>query len=512
MIKNDNANIQIVQQQKIINREITLAKERYDIVAKATSDTVWDWKFKDNFFTWNNGIKTMFGYDKEDVVETSNWWFERIHPEDSIRVSVKLYSFKEQKSEKWQDEYRFKCKDGSYKYVLDRGFLVLSRKGSPVRMIGAMQDITNKKLEEERLKLLETVVINTLDSVLIMNAEEKGESPKIIYANDAFCKMTHYSLQEVIHQSIEPYFDTESCPEIIENIHQKIALKKEFEIETVGLTKHQQKFWLQFSMVPVVNLEKEITHWISIQRDITNYKNQEKEKEQLITELTQNNKDLRQFSYITSHNLRAPISNLIGLLQYVKDIKIEDEEMKSIIDGFSTSTMMLNETIDDLNKVVIIRDNPSIFKESLSLTNVLHTVKSQIEYYINHSDVIINENISKNDQVFANKAYLESIILNLLSNSLKFKKDEGLVQIQISLQDTPDYTELIIEDNGIGIDLEKFKNKIFGLYQKFHDYPGSKGLGLYLVKSQIESMGGTIEVESTVNEGTKFIIKFKKDI
>ncbi len=512
IVKNNKVNIQVVQQQKKVNQEIRQAKERYDIVAKATSDTVWDWKFKDNIFTWNKGIQTMFGYKKADVQNTSKWWFERIHPEDSIRMSVKLYSFIEQKTQKWQDEYRFKCKDGTYKYVLDRGFLVINDNGTPTRMIGAMQDITNKKIEEERLKLLETVVINTVDAVLIMSSELKeNNTPEIIFANQAFCKMSGYSIEQTIGNPLEKFLDWSYSEANNETILRKIKHKQEFEIETIGITQDNQKYWLKFSMVPVLNSEKEITHWISIQRDISQQKNQEKEKEQLIVELTQNNKDLRQFSYITSHNLRAPLSNLIGLLQIIKNKNIEDEELKAIIEGFSKSTLMLNETIVDLGKVVIIRDNPSIIKENLSLSKILDSVKDQIEYFVNKEDVKIEVNFQNTDNIFANKAYLESIMLNLLSNSLKYKKASEVVNINIALKDHDNYTELIFEDNGIGIDLNKFKDKIFGLYQRFHDYPDSKGLGLYLVKSQIESMGGTIAVKSEVNQGTRFTIKFKKN-
>ncbi len=117
----------------------------------------------DNSFMWNKGIQGIFGYKIEEIGKNLDWWFDKIHPEDSIKMSVNLYSFLEQKTENWQDEYRFKCADGSYKYVLDRGFLVKDYDGKPIRMIGAMQDITKQKEEEQRLKLLETVITQTKD-------------------------------------------------------------------------------------------------------------------------------------------------------------------------------------------------------------------------------------------------------------------------------------------------------------------------------------------------------------
>lgn len=511
IIKTNKGTFYRIEKQNLINSETQEAKERYDIVAKATSDTVWDWKITDNEFSWNKGIQNVYGYEKEDIENTSKWWFDRIHPEDSIRMSVKLYSFLEQKTQKWQDEYRFKCKDGSYRYVLDRGFLVIDENGTPTRMIGAMQDITKKKEEEERLKLLETVITNAKDAVVIMDSNiSEFEIPKILFTNQAFTQMSGFEARDTINKPLNAFINIESDSKEFKKFTASLKARQECEIETISHKKNKEEYWVRFSMVPVFNTEKEHTHWISIQRDVTEQKKQEKEKEQLINELTQNNKDLRQFSYITSHNLRAPLSNLIGLLKLTEEIHIPNEEFKQIIDGFSKSTYMLNETISDLGKVVIIRDNPSIEKQDISLEESFSNVIEQINILVDSNNPKIIINNEKNLSIYSNKAYFESILLNLLTNSIKYKSIEREPTITISVFDHANFTELVFEDNGIGIDLRKYSNKLFGLYQRFHNYPESKGLGLYLVKSQIESMGGEIKVESEVNKGTKFIIKFKK--
>ena len=185
--KNDNRNIATFEKIKNSNTEIKESNEKYDIVAKATSDTIWDWKIQDDNFSWNKGIENVFGYKLGEVGNNSTWWFNKIHPEDSIKMSIKLYSFIEQKTEKWQDQYRFKCSDNSYKYVLDRGFLLKDENGKAIRMIGAIQDITKQKEEEQRLKLLETVIIQSKDSIIITEADSiDAKIPNIIYVNPAF--------------------------------------------------------------------------------------------------------------------------------------------------------------------------------------------------------------------------------------------------------------------------------------------------------------------------------------
>ncbi len=508
--QNEIRNKSVFEKLQRTNIEIKESNERYDIVAKATSDTIWDWKMEDDSFIWNKGIQGVFGYKKGDIGSTSKWWFDRIHPEDSLKMSVKLYSFLEQKTEKWQDEYRFQCADGSYKYVFDRGFLVKDASGKPIRMIGAIQDVTKQKEEEQRLRLLETVITQSKDAVMITDIDtSKSAIPNIIFVNSAFTDMTGYPADEVIGKSLEIFFGKKS--DILEFDKLKTAIQeyKECFIETISYKKNGEEFWVNFSMIPVTDKEGEHSHWISIQRDVTEEKEREKEREQLIRELTQNNKDLKQFSYITSHNLRAPLSNLTGLLNLIEDISIEDPELKEIINGFSKSTHLLNETINDLVKVIIIKDNPSIQKEKVLIKDVFENVFNQLSFLISVHKPILKIDLEDVTILDINKSYLESIFLNLLTNAIKYREPSRQLRVNIATKVVNENLIITFKDNGIGIDLEKNSDKIFGLYQRFHNYPDSKGLGLYLVKSQVESMGGTISVASTVGKGTTFTIVFK---
>lgn len=508
--KNETKNKTIFERLENTNSEIKESNEKYDIVAKATSDTIWDWKIQEDKLNWSKGIKAVFGYEEDQVGDNSSWWFGNIHPEDSIKMSIKLYSFIEQKTEKWQDEYRFKCADNTYKYVLDRGFLLKDENGKAIRMIGALQDITKQKEEELRLKLLETVILQTKESIVITEANFNNSLlPKVIYTNPAFTNMTGYEPDEVINNSLSLLKGPKTEISVLKRIFEIIKNKEEGLLEIRCYKKDKTEFWLRFTMIPIYNSENELSHWVSIQRDVTEEKNQEKEKEQLIKELTQNNKDLKQFSYITSHNLRAPMSNLTGLLNLIEDITIEDSELDEIINGFSKSTHLLNETIEDLTKVMIIKDNTSIQKENISLKEVFENVFNQLTNQIEIHKPILKLNLEKVSVLNTNKAYMESILLNLLTNSLKYKSNDRVLRITITAQQIGNSVELNFKDNGIGIDLVKNKDKIFGLYQRFHDYPDSKGLGLYLVKSQVEAMKGSISIESQVNKGTTITLTFK---
>lgn len=502
------SNSNLIQQ----NLELQKSLERYDIAAKATNDTIRDWNIQTNEIGWNNGIVNVFGYAEKDQENNLDWWFSKIHPEDSLKMSVKLYSFIEQKTEKWQDYYRFLCADGSYKYVFDRGFIVFDENKNVVRMIAAIQDVSRQKAEEERLKLLETVITQTKDTIIIseIDLNEDGYL-KTIYVNPAFKVMTGYESYEILGKTPFIMFSEQFVKTNSEEITSLIKKKEEFIFQGINHKKNNDEYWVTISMLPIKNSDDEVTHWISIKRDITLEKNREIEREQLIKELTQNNSDLKQFSYITSHNLRAPLSNLSGLLNLIEDIEIQDEELVEIIDGFSKSTFLLNETINDLVKILVIKDNISIELEKIDIALLIENVKHLLSFKINTSKATFNLDVEKAPTILFNKTYFESILQNLITNSIKYCSPEVNPKIHISTYTEDNNTILIFKDNGIGIDLEKNKDKVFGLYQRFHDHSDSKGLGLYLVKSQIESMGGNISIESKVGEGTTFKLTFKNN-
>ena len=264
--KNDERNRATFEKLKKTNTEIKESNEKYNIVAKATSDTIWDWKIQDNSISWNKGIESVFGYSAEEVGKNSDWWFDKIHPEDSIKMSVKLYSFIEQKTENWQDQYRFRCADNTYKYVLDRGFLLKDDNGKAIRMIGAIQDITKQKEEEQRLKLLETVITQSKDSIIITEPDSENLTiPKIIYANPAFTNMSGYESDEILGKTPAIFKGINSDEQEYSKLINAIKEKKECLIEIISYKKSNEEYWVRFSMIPIYNSENKVSHWISIQ-------------------------------------------------------------------------------------------------------------------------------------------------------------------------------------------------------------------------------------------------------
>ena len=460
---------------------------------------------------WSKGIKNTYGYDyhKTDLSEP-DWWYSKIHPDDLYHIKLSIASCLTNKKSRWEYEYQFLCADGTYKYIYDRGFLVTDDNGIPIRMIGAMQDITAQKKEELHLKLLESVITNATDSVVITEPDAETGDQIMIFVNDPFTKMTGYSMEELIGKSPRMFQGPKSNKKELNKIRKAIINYQKYQTEIINYNKNGEEYWVNMSISPVINELGKPTHFIAIEKDFTERKLREIEREQIIAELSQNNKDLKQFSYVTSHNLRAPIANLLGLTTLIDQYKIPNKSLKQIIDGIKQSAIMFDDTIRDLTKVLIIKDQINIVKEKVSLTEMVNKVLSQLSITVDNNEVKVNYNFDLATFVSFNSAYLESIFQNLFTNAIKYKSPKRKLKINISSSNSIDFVTLKFNDNGIGIDTELHKEKLFKLYQRFHDNPDGKGLGLYLIKSQIEALAGTIDIESIVDGGTTFIIKFKK--
>ena len=245
-------------------------------------------------------------------------------------------------------------------------------------------------------------------------------------------------------------------------------------------------------------------------RDVTETKRLNEEQKSLTEELVKNNLDLQQFSFITSHNLRAPVANLMSLLSLYDKVNVEEPFNKILIEKFEESTLQLNSTLNDLLEVLVLKSNTNIQIEPLSLTAIAKQVKMNIENLLIEQEGALDLNFTEIDEIHFNRLHLESVFLNLISNAIKYRSKERKLFIKITSKQEGKYVVIEFKDNGMGIDLERYKDRIFGMYQRFHAGKEGKGLGLYMIKAQVLAMGGKIEVESELGKGSIFKIYLKK--
>lgn len=333
--------------------QLKSANERYDIVAKATSDTIWDLDIVHDRMQYNNGINSMFGYSKLEVDHIGDWWKEKLHPEDLPNVTAALAEMSEKGQTHLHIEYRFRCADGSYKYIYDRGFLINNERGKPIRMIGAMQDINKQKIEENRLKLLESVITNTNDAVIITDIGDENNDVKIIYVNNAYEKMTGYSSEEVLGKNPRILQGPDSDRNVLKQLKNSIGKFEPCEIEIINYKKNGEAFWTDISLAPVSDSKGNYRHWIGIKRDIT-------EKRKQLFEIEEQNRKLKEIAWTQSHLVRAPLARIMGLVNLFNTNAIEEHETKEYLNYILTSANELDVVIKSIVLKTISESNKKI--------------------------------------------------------------------------------------------------------------------------------------------------------
>lgn len=244
---------------------------------------------------------------------------------------------------------------------------------------------------------------------------------------------------------------------------------------------------------------------IGTHTDITKQKEAESNAVKALNIATQQNSKLKNFAHIVTHNLKQHAGNFESLLSFYDETE-EQEEKEELVSHLKTLSNSLTKTITNLNEIVSVQANKDKNTQEIFIAKEIDTILTTLNFVIDKNEAVINNNIDEKLFITYNASYFESIILNLLTNAIKYKHPERYPVINIDSTVDADSIILTVTDNGIGIDLEKFGDSVFGLYKTFHRNDDSEGVGLYLIKNQIETFGGKVSVASEVNVGTTFSI------
>ncbi|MDB9754741.1 ATP-binding protein [Winogradskyella sp.] len=284
--------------------------------------------------------------------------------------------------------------------------------------------------------------------------------------------------------------------------------RESFEAEKRYIKKSGITLWAQLSTSIVRDDKGKPLHFVAQINDITEVRKNNKKINQLLVTTNMQNERLINFAHIVSHNLRSHYSNLDMLLD-IASIDYPESTKNDIFPMLQDAVNQLSETIENLNQVAVINTKKNIAVQHLNLLSYINKAKAGINAIIINSNTQITIDVSQSLNIYGIPAYVDSILLNFLTNAIKYKKPDEPAKVEIVATKKEHCIEMRIKDHGLGIDLEKHGDKLFGMYKTFHKHKDARGLGLFITKNQIESIGGKIEVESTVNVGTTFIIKFK---
>jgi len=303
--------------------EKLLLLERYEYVTKATSDAIWDWDIIHNTTYCSEGFEKIFGHSRDPLTDIGNLNTAFICVDDIERVMTGIDEAINSTENNWADEYKYLKANGDYAFVQDKAIIIRDNEGKAIRMVGAMQDISRKKIEDVRLKLLESVIKNTTDAVLIAEVDPSDiHGLKIVYINDAFTVMTGYASAEVLNQTTSILQGEKTDPAEIAKLQKALEQHESCQVEMISYKKNGEEFWLNFSVSPVASDIGDITHWVFIERDVTEQRNHTRAIEH-------QNDQLREIAWMQSHVVRAPLARMMGFINLIE--KNEDTIDKSLL-------------------------------------------------------------------------------------------------------------------------------------------------------------------------------------
>lgn len=324
--------------------------------------------------------------------------------------------------------------------------------------------------------------------------------------NPAVSNILGYSEEELYSKPIKEFIhplDRESTWAYRENLIKGKGFKN---YENRYLTKQGETVWLSWTSIPIDS--QSLVY--AIAKDITQTKQREIERNELIANLTQINKDLKNITYTTSHDLRTPVNNLMAVFSLLDTSKIEDEETLEFINILKSATDGLKNTLNEYVDVLKNKNTEHAKILNINLNDIIREVVGSISSLINETNVKVGIEVPENISIPFNKGKLKSVILNLLTNSIKYMHLDRSPIIKIKAVEDNEKVIVTFADNGIGFDSKKNADKIFQLNQNFHDHEDSKGVGLYLVYNHLKDMDGNISVKSEVDKGATFTITLKK--
>lgn len=324
--------------------------------------------------------------------------------------------------------------------------------------------------------------------------------------NPAVSKLLGYSDEELFSRPINDFVyveDQHRTEDHRTDLRKNIPL---LNFENRYVTKKGEVIWLSWTSIPVT--ESKLVY--AVAKNITHKKKIEEERNHLLISLSKINEELQHLTQMASHDLRAPVNNLISLFHLLDVSKVEDTETVELINVLKSTTEDLKGRLNYYLDAASQKKSVHVPTENLNLHHSLKGVFYSINSLISDSKALINVDFSEFDTINFNKVYMDSIFLNLITNSIKYAKPGAYPDISIATKRADGNRQLIFTDQGLGFDMESVKHKVFGLHQTFHSHAESKGVGLFLIYNHINSLGGHIEVESKVNEGVKFVLTFKE--
>lgn len=395
---------------------------------------------------------------------------------------------------------------------------IRNREGKLVALRWLLRDVTERKQVLERLRLLESVVVNVNEAILITEADIVDEPGlQIVYVNEAFTRMTGYSLQEALGRNPRLMQGAKTDRTVLDTIRAALEKFEPVVVELINYRKNGSEYWVELSLVPLMDETGCYTHWVSVQRDITERKRAEEDRAQLLceqaaraeAETASRTKD--EFLAVVSHELRSPLNAILGWARLLRSRKFDEAKTNKALETIERNAIAQTQLIEDLLDISrIIRGEVRLYSRPTNLVQVIEAAIDTVHPTALTKTIQVSSKLdSEVGLVFGDPDRLKQIVWNLLSNAIKFTPVGGRVEVRLTRVNS--HAQIKVTDTGIGISPD-FLPYVFEYFRQAESTTtrahGGLGLGLAIVRNLVELHGGTIQVESLgVGQGATFIVQ-----
>ncbi len=470
---------------------------------------IWEYNLEQKTLVWDDQMYRLYGLNKDDYPNVLDAWNLVLHPEDK-HLADQVISDAVSGAINFDTEFRVIWPNGELRYIRTVAVCYKNEKGKVTEILGTNWDITELKTTQLLLQKSDESLQGTFENSNIGMALT-DLTGKLIKTNKSLRRILGYETGELEKKNFKDITHVDDLKKSGLMFKKAIAGSLEnFELQKRYYHKNGHVVYALIAVTAVKDIYGEIINFIAQIVDISSQIKASNKLNRLNKIANKQNESLLNFAHIVSHNLRSHSTNLSMIYGFLKK-ENDAEEHANLMRMLGEASTSLNDTVFHLNEVIQVKTEAVDKLKKINICETLKNVQQNLMLLMEEKKAKCIIQIPENLHVLGISAYMDSIFLNLFTNSIKYSSPKRTPEIKIAIHEIhKDAVEIHFSDNGLGIDLNRHGDKVFGMYKTFHRNKDAKGIGLFLTKNQIEAINGKIKIESEVNKGTLFKLFFEK--
>lgn len=484
-------------------------QERFSYAVESMQAGLWEWNLVDESKNWWSARHyEMLGYQPNEIEPSVKNFLDMIHPADMKTIA----RFAKRVNDKlpFDTEARYRTKNGSYKWMAIVGQSKFDAAGKPVSVIGSIVDIDDKKRAQMLVQQQADLISLLPDGIILCDMEAR-----VLDMNAGAEKTFGVKREDAINKSVTRLAELDFVGSDLKLVQKDLREKGIVRCEVNIRNADGREVLVLVTGKVMENQYDNITRVVCVYTDISMLRLNEELKQALLQQ-QENNRYLEQLAYIGAHDLKAPITTIMGLIDLMNKPDLNIDEVREIAGMVKQSANQMHRTNSALNDVLRLKTNLSTIDinnpgELITIAQLLDDIQQMVEIRLNQVNGTLQISYGTLGNIKLPHVHFRSVITNLVDNAIKYRDPNRNPEIKIAIVQTAEKLLITVSDNGLGMDIERNRHKMFTIFKRLHNHVEGSGVGLHIIKTIIEAYGGTVSVKSSVGEGSVFSIELLND-